>query len=122
MKTHIFTDIIAWIAAVTVAGFIQRIASDIPIQLGATLLACGIAGFFWVGLRALSCQRWSASGPRLLLALGAVIAAGMLALIVIVLFDIPAARGFVGTALLLAGIGRVLLSVFISDRRHVQIA
>jgi hypothetical protein len=51
-----------------------------------------------------------------------VIGAGILALLVIVLLDISAARGVVAVALCLAGFGWGLASEFLFPRGDVQIA
>jgi hypothetical protein len=125
MKTRSSADTLAWIAAVIAAVFFREVSSDLAIQLTPTLLACGITGACWIGLRALSYRISWAGENRWLstpLAVASVFGAGVLALLVIHLLNIPAARGVVLMALALAGVGWGLSSEFIFTKRNARIA
>jgi hypothetical protein len=125
MNTRYSTDIVAWIIAVLASFLIRGVTSETAILLAPTLLACGIAGAIWTGLRALSrhlargCTVRSVSAA---LSIGSAIGTGVVTLLVIAVLDLSAARGVVALALVFAGVGWGLASDCLPPKRNAQTA
>jgi len=123
MKTRI--DLIAWIVATFTVLLFGSVSRGLSPQLAPTLLGCGIAGFFWIALRVVAFRLSMNRAARWLspvLSVAAVLVAAVAALLLIVWFDIPAARGVVALTLVLASISRGVYAEVASGENNVQMA